>query len=293
MKNIEEIKNRIDFALVNKEIDGFIENDCLYIRCPKGYSPCVYLIFSFPFFAIAVLAFFAYIGVLWRYVYWIPICYFFFSAAITLMSKDFLVFDYNRGQFYISSKFDKSTIWKGFPLNIRDILELGINNNYFPVKKNNIFAKETESEDEYIKKNFWATLVYLTTDGKIKSIIPQFRYNNDLEMLKNISCYCAIIAELLEIPSKICTYKQKLELASNDKNGSKTLNIIPIDLAYEKKKDLIFRFKVFGIYFIVMVFLPLEIIFIMEHGFIGSFYAWIRFLELFFTEYIPRQFGLK
>ena len=291
MKSIEEIRNRIDFAIANKEINGIVENDCLYIRCPKGYSPCVYLIFTFPVFAILVLAFFAYIGVLWRYIYWIPICYLIFTIAISFMSKDFLVFDYTRGQIYIATKFDKTTIWKGFYLDVRNIQELGINNTYFPLKNRIPFSNE--SEEDYIKKNFCANLVYLSSDGKLKNLIPQFRYFYDLDMLKNISCYCALITDLIEIPSKICTYKQKLEILNNEENKRKTLNIISIDLAKEKKENFKLRMKLAVLQFIITVFVPLEIFLIQEYGFFGSFSAMAKLLKLFFTEFIPRQLGLK
>lgn len=291
MKSIEEIKTRIDFALANKEINGFIDNDCLYIRCPKGYSPCVYLFFTFPVFAVLVLAFFAYIGVLWRYIYWIPICYTIFTIAIAIFSKDFLVFDYNKGQFFLTTKFDKSTIWKGFYLDVRNILEVGINNTYFPLNNRSPFSKD--SEDDFIKKNFCSSLVYLSSEGKLKNLIPQFYYFKDLDMLKNISCYCAVIADLIEIPSKICTYKQKLEIINNDENQNKTLNIISIDLAKEKKEHFKFRMKLVVLQFFITVFLPLEYFLIQEYGFFGSFSALAKFLTIFFTEYVPRQLGLK
>jgi hypothetical protein len=53
MKSNEEIKTNIDFALANREINGFIENDCLYIDSPFVFSN-IFLFIVILFFVLLI-----------------------------------------------------------------------------------------------------------------------------------------------------------------------------------------------------------------------------------------------
>ena len=293
MKSVEEIKKQIEFALETKRIDGFIENDCLCINCPKWLSPTTYIVLTAPFFAIGVLVFFTYIGVKLRYVYWLPICYFLFTLAISALSKDFLTFDYNNNQFYMVSKFDKAIIWKGYFLNVKNILEIGINNSYYPKKKNNILRNE--NEEDILDNDFSLSLVYLNREGKIKSLsgsVFDKKSPKSIATIENLTNYCKLLGELLEIPSKICKKNEKLEVKNVD-ILTKTLNIIPIDISKEKKEAFKLRIKLALLQMFITVFIPLEIIFIIEYGFWGSFYAWYKMFQHIIFVIIPKELGLR
>ena len=54
-----------------------------------------------------------------------------------------------------------------------------------------------------------------------------------------------------------------------------TFNIVPINIANEKSDRFKFNFKLFIGRFLLGTIVPLELIFISEFGFLGSFKAWV------------------
>ena len=120
--------------------------------------------------------------------------------------------------------------------------------------------------------------------------------NENKLLLENLSKFCILLSGLLEIPCKICDSKQKLELMNNEGSIKKSLTIVPIDLNQEKKDRLKFVIKTYFLrLFIGFLFalMPIAFIFIKEYGFIEAFHVLIKFLTMFFTDFIPRQLGLK
>ena len=147
--------------------------------------------------------------------------------------------------------------------------------------------------------HFKSGIVYLNTEGKLKKLsayVFDKQKNENKLLLKNLSKFTSFFASLLEIPCKICDSKQKLELINIEGSIKKTLNIVPIDLQKENRDRMKFVLKMYFLrLFIGFIFalMPIFFIFIKEYGFIEAFHVLIKFLKLFFTEYVPRQLGLK
>lgn len=299
MKSIEDIKNEIEFAVDNKKIDGFIENGCLYIESPAGESiimialsillPVIALIFT-------LISFFTDFGV--NYSLFLLLLNFIAMILVYKLGKDYIVYDYNLGKIFYSTKLFNKTICKSSYLDVRDIAEIGINNVYEPRRDNNNIFK-TPKEDEVFEYHFKSGIVYLNTEGKLKKlsayVYDKQKKENKL-LLDNLSKFCNLLACLLEIPCKICDSKQKLELINIEGSIKKTLNIVPINLNQEKKDRLKFVIKIYFLrLFIGFLFalMPIAFIFVKQYGFKGAFFALAKFLTIFFTEYVPRQLGLK
>ena len=293
MKSYEQIKNEIQFSLDNKKLNGFIEKDYLYVECPRIYFSFIIFLLTVPIFGIGILAFIAYLGYRLRYFYWIPVTYLLLGSILCKLCKDYIVFDYNRGQIYFSTKLYNTTIWTGYYLDVRSIKEIGIDNEYLqqpPIieLKNKIlkfFNKITD--DEIIKKVSKPNLVYLDSEGKKKKIFDHY-YEKDFE--ENFKNYCEIIGSILEIPVKICNINQQLNVATE--NNIYYLKIIPFDIKTEKRKIFLFNLRLFFIQ-LSIPFVLLWIVAIFEYGFIGSLYYLAYIIKLLFTEYIPRKLGLK
>ena len=295
MKSIEEIKNQIDYAIASKKIDGFIENDCLYIDSPRIYYVFIILLLSVPLFGIGILTFIAYLGFRLRYFYWIPPLYLLIVCIFCKLSKDYMVYDYNRGLIYFATKINKTTVWKGYYVDIRSILELGITYNYVPeeLKKakykvpiSSLF-KKTEDKEIY-EKACRPNLVYLNSEGKIKNFFAHYYFKDFEENLRN---YYELMGNLLEIPTKICENSQKLQVSTE--TSPVRLEIVPINIKEEKLKDFTLHLQLWLAQIILHLFLSIEILFIYVYGFLGSFSAWGRMFYRFFTEFIPGLFGLR
>ena len=287
MKNNEEIKNEINFAIDNKKLTGFLEKDQLYVECPRIYFTFILFLITVPIFGIGILAFIAYLGFRLRYFYWIPVTYLLIGSIICNLCKDYIVFNYNRGQFYFSTKFYGITIWTGYYLDVRNILEIGIDHVYLPQKNNYILQLFKKKEEDIFEKVSKPCFVYLNSEGKKKNFFAHFYEKKFDENLKN---YCEIIGSVLEIPAKISNYNQQLRVVAE--NNAKYFEIIPFDLKAEKRK--IFKIKL--IFFLIQFSIPFiitEIFLYLEYGFIGSLYAWAYIFKKMFTEYIPRELGLK
>ncbi len=299
MKSVEEIKNEIEFAVDNKKIDGFIENDCLYIESPAGESiimialsillPVIALIFT-------LISFFTDFGV--NYSLFLLLLNFIAMILVYKLGKDYIVYDYNLGKIFYSTKLFNKTICKSSYLDVRDIAEIGINNVYEPRRDNNNIFK-TPKDDEVYEYHFKSGIVYLNTEGKLKKLsayVFDKQKNENKLLLENLSKFTSFFASLLEIPCKICDSKQKLELINIEGSIKKTLNIVPINLNQEKKDRLKFVIKIYFLrLFIGFLFalMPIAFIFVKQYGFKGAFFALAKFLTIFFTEYVPRQLGLK
>ena len=299
MKSIEDIKNELQFAIDNKKIDGFIENGWLYIESPAGESiimialsillPVIALIFT-------LISFFTDFGV--NYSLFLLLLNFIAMILVYKLGKDYIVYDYNLGKIFYSTKLFNKTICKSSYLDVRDIAEIGINNVYEPRRDNNNIFK-TPKEDEVFEYHFKSGIVYLNTEGKLKKlsayVYDKQKKENKL-LLENLSKFANFLASLLEIPCKICDSKQKLELINIEGSIKKTLNIVPINLNQEKKDRLKFVIKIYFLrLFIGFLFalMPIAFIFVKQYGFKGAFFALAKFLTIFFTEYVPRQLGLK
>lgn len=276
MKSLEEIRNEVTFAIENKKITGIIKDDELILKCPSYNSPIVYSLITLPFVIIGVLAFFAYIGIKLRYVYWIPICYVIFVVAIVSLSKDYLIFNFNKLQIYLLTKFDKTTIWKGYYLSKRDFLEIGIDNEYSPTKRNNALIQKSDSE--IFENDFNTKLVYLANNGAKKTIINYIKNKEDID---NISTFCNLLGSVLEIPCKSCQKTQKLEVIKDIESHNSSFNIIPINLKTEKWNYIKLIIRLSILRFLIAVILPMEIVLYMEYGFIGSLKAWNQIFYIF------------
>ena len=299
MKSIEEIKNEIHFAVDNKKFDGFIENDCLYVESPAGGSIIMTAFAIFlPILVIIVGLISSITGIDIGYLAWIVLLYLLVMILWLKFGKDYIVYDYNYGKIFYSTKLFSKTICKSFCTDVRNIAEIGTNNVYEPRRNNNDLFKRPK-DDEIFEYHFKSNVVYLNTEGKLKNLsayIFDKQLNEKKLMLENLSKFCSFFASLLEIPCKICDSKQKLELINIEGSLKKTLNIVPIDLEKEKKNRLIFVVKIYFLrLFIGFLFalIPIVTIFIKEYGFKGGLLALAKFLLIFFTEFVPRQLGLK
>ena len=296
MKSIEEIKNEIQFAVENKKIDGFIENDCLYIESPAGES-IIMIALSILLPVLALI--FGLISCLTDFGvnYFLIILLLDFLAMILVykLGKDYIVYDYNLGKIFYSSKLFNKTICKSSYLDVREIAEIGINNVYEPRRDNNNIFK-TPKNDEVFECHFKSGIVYLNTEGKLKKlsayVYDKQKKENKL-LLENLSKFANFLASLLEIPCKICEKNQKLEVITNEGSFRKSLNIIPIDLKKEKKDRFVLLTKLFILRLILTVFLPFHIFLIYQYGFWGAFQAWPKMIHLLITRVIPNLLGLN
>lgn len=296
MKSIEDIKNEIQFAIDNKKIDGFIDNNCLYISSPCGDSYIIIALSALiPISMICIWGITNYFGLDVRDYTWVFLLFFLLLLITIKLSKDYIVYDYNSGMIFYSTKLFNKTICNGYYLDTRNILEIGINNTYDPKpNRDDIFKKP--KGDEIFEYHFFSTLVYLNSAGKLKKlsgrVYEKYKPQNKL-LLENLSAFCKLIANTLEIPCKICEANQKLKIINLEGSINKTLDIIPIDQNKEKKERLIFNIKIYILQVILSAFLPLEIVLIEHHGFWGSFEAWKEMFYVLFFEIIPKALGLK
>ncbi|MBR4328716.1 MAG: hypothetical protein IKP71_02595 [Candidatus Riflebacteria bacterium] len=296
MKSSEEIKTKIDFALANKEINGFIENDCLYINSPFVFSNIfLFIVILFFVLLISISILSLYLGFDARESSWLFLFLFLIMAILMKISKNYLVYDYNLGKIYYSTKLFNKTISNSYNIDVRDIVEIGINNIYEPSRNRNDIFKRVK-DDEVFELNFISYIVYLNTEGKLKNLSSAI-YNKqepkNKNLLINLSSFCKIIASSLEIPCKICENNQKLEVITNEESFRKSLNIIPIDLEKEKKDRFVLLTKLFILRFILTVFLPFHLFLISQFGFWGAFQAWPKMIHLLVTKVIPGLLGLN
>lgn len=292
MKSIEEIKNEIFFAISDKKINGFLENDCLYIASSRIYLIFIILLISVPVFGIGILSLIASLGYKLRYFYWIPVTYLLIISVLCKLSKDYIVYDYNRGQIFFATKLFNATIWKGYHIDVRNILEIGIDHildqRQMPIsyRLQALFNKPV-TYDIYEKVSK-PNIVYLNTEGKIKRFFALF-YEKELE--DNYKNFVELIGNLLEIPCKICEKNQKLKVSNV--NNKKFLEIIPLDINEEIRNEQKQRFKLAFFQFFICGILPFEIILISQYGFIESFYIWPKIIKYIVFVLIPRDLGLR
>ena len=296
MKSSEEIKTKIDFALANREINGFIENDCLYINSPFVFSNIfLFIVILFFVLLISISILSLYLGFDARESSWLFLFLFLIMAILMKISKNYLVYDYNLGKIYYSTKLFNKTISNSYNIDVRDIVEIGINNIYEPSRNRNDIFKRVK-DDEVFELNFISYIVYLNTEGKLKNLssaIYNKQETKNKNLLINFSSFCKIIANSLEIPCKICENNQKLEVITNEESFRKSLNIIPIDLEKEKKDRFVLLTKLFILRFILTVFLPFHLFLISQFGFWGAFQAWPKMIHLLVTKVIPGLLGLN
>lgn len=294
MKSIEEIKKEINYAIENKKIDGFIENDCLLISCPRGTFSFFSVIYLTIIFIVTVLLG-MYLNIKSDYLKLITLFYMASIFLSIILFKDYLVYDYNHKQFYLISKFFKFTFLKGNYLNFQEILEVGINNTYDPKGVNNKSILEKINDEEYLDINFGLNMVYLNKKGKLKNLTAYIRDKNETKnklAIDYLNNFCELVGNQLEIPCKICNKYQKLEVKKVD-NLNTSLNIIDIDIKKEKSDRIKRNIKLWFLNTIVGSVVPLEIILIQHYGLKGSFYIWIEMFKRLFYEIIPSALGLK
>ena len=299
MKNIEEIQKIIDSEIENKKIDGFIENSCLYVPSPLGYSYFFMAIcasWSLVIIMFGVIS--SYLGVDVKEFSWAIFIYIVISIIMMIKSKDYIAYDYNLGKFFLLTKLFNKNICKSYCIDVRNIVEIGINNIYEPRRNNNDIFKKP-NDDEVFEYHFMSNIAYLNTEGKLKNL-SAYVYDKQKDknkiLLDNLSKFCKLIANILEIPCKICEAKQKLEVVNIEGSRQKTLNIVPIDLKKEKRDRLIFNIKIYilrvSIMF-VLLFSTLMVPVIMEYGLWNVIKISKDIIMKLIFETIPRELGLK
>ena len=295
MKNIDEIKNLIEFSLESKKIKGFIENNCLYVNTPIGVSSNIIILTSFFFFA----AFYWVICLIYdikndNILCYIPFVFIFLSVAITFLSKDYLVLDFNNKRLFKVPKLFKFTLIKSHLIDFRSILGIGIDMTYKPGNSHNfsfndLFKKKTELEK--FENICFPILVYLNSDGKLQRL-SGFIINND--DLINLGHLCDLISEILEIPSKVCEKNQRIEIDKSTKPYSITVKTLEYN--QEKKNYIKAGFKNYfinlSLHFLLLL-ISLEGFLIYQYGFFDSFKVLYKSIIYIFTVIIPKSLGLK
>ncbi len=295
MKNIEKIKNEIQFALDNKKIDGFIENDSLYVRTPIGVSSIV-IIATLGFFISPplIIKFMQSLEIKDGPIYLLPFMVMIASLASIFICKEYLVIDYTNNRIYKVPKFYKFYLIKSHFIDFRSIQEIGINMVYKPGNLQSFSFKDLfnkKIELEKFERITIPVLVYLSSDCKLKNLSGFIKNNDDLINLGNL---CNLIGKILEIPSVVCERNQRIEIDKTTNPFS--LKVKTLEYNQEKKNYIKGGFKKYFIALalnLIVGFIVVEATLIYYVGFYESIQVLYETFLYLFLVLIPRKLGLK